>query len=189
MSRIAAGGLAVIAALTMGPVLAQEPAPGTTVPAPGAASPGVTAGRLQKADGGWRSSRIVGATVYNDNNQSVGTVDDLIVGQDGKISAAVISVGGFLGIGNKLVKVPYDQLRFEEQKPSDMSASAPSALVSPSAGPGAPTTAPGSTARGESAGIPSPRAATPANATLTRIVLPGASKDSLTGMPKFDYGT
>src|SRR5947209_8985482 len=125
MSRIAASSLAIIAALTMGPVLAQEPAPGTTVPAPGAASPGVTAGRLQKADGGWSSSRIVGATVYNDTDQSIGTVDDLIVGQDGKISAAVISVGGFLGIGSKLVKVPYDQLRFEERKPSETSANVP----------------------------------------------------------------
>ena len=136
MAKLAAGaGWSLVAALIMGPVLAQEPKPwGTTVPAPGPASPGVTAGRLQKADGGWRSSRIVGATVYNDSNQSVGSVDDLIVGQDGKISAAVISVGGFLGIGNKLVKVPYDQLRFEEQKPSDISASAPSALVPPPAG-------------------------------------------------------
>ena len=191
MLRIWIAGPAVIAALITGPVLAQQPAPGTTVPAAGPASPEVTAGRLQKTDGGWRSSRIVGATVYNDNDQSVGTVDDLIVGQDGKISAVVISVGGFLGIGNKLVKLPYDQLRFEERGPNATSASAPppSALVPPPAAPGAPTAAPGSSMRGETAATPSPRGATPSNVTMTRIVLPGASKDSLNSMPKFDYGT
>ena len=111
MSRMpAASTLAVVSALIAAPVLAQQPvppaAPGATVPAPGPASPGIAAGRLGKTDGGWRSSRIVGATVYNDSNQSIGTVDDLIVGQDGKMSTAVISVGGFLGIGRKLVRVP-----------------------------------------------------------------------------------
>jgi hypothetical protein len=82
----------------------------------------VAAGRLQKTDGGWRSSRIVGATVYNDSDQSIGKIDDLIVGQDGKITTAVISVGGFLGIGSKLVRVPYDELRFEERHPGASSA-------------------------------------------------------------------
>jgi hypothetical protein len=133
----------------------------------------------------------VGATVYNDSNQSIGSVDDLIVGQDGKISTAVISVGGFLGIGSKLVRVPYDQLRFEERNPSEVAANttAGNELAPPPAG--APATAPGLTARDTPpTGTPSPpRAATPPNVTITRIVLPGASKDSLTAMPKFDYGT
>jgi sporulation protein YlmC with PRC-barrel domain len=143
----------------------------------------VTAGRLHKAGGGWRSSQIVGATVYNDADQRIGTVDDLIVGQDGKINTAVLSVGGFLGIGSKLVRVPYDQLRFEELRPGGIE------LAPPVAGTGAPTTAPGSTARDVPAGTPAPRAATPPNVTITRIVLPGASKESVTAMPKFDYGT
>jgi PRC-barrel domain len=187
MSRMpAASTLAVVSALIAAPVLAQQPvppaAPATTVPSAGPASPGMTAGRLQKTDGGWRSSRIVGATVYNDSDQSIGTVDDLIVGQDGKISTAVISVGGFLGMGSKLVRVPYDQLRFEERTPSEASA-----LTAPPLD-GAPTTAAGSVARDVPAGAGRTATVTP-NATTTRIVLPGASKDSLTAMPKFDYGT
>src|SRR3954471_23094362 len=111
MSRIAARALAVIAAVITTPALAQEARPGATARPEADTSPGVTAGRLHKADGGWRSSQIVGATVYNDADQRIGTVDDLIVGQDGKLNTAVLSVGGFLGIGSKLVKVPYDQLR------------------------------------------------------------------------------
>ena len=189
MSRMpAASTLAVVSALIAAPVLAQQPvppaAPGTTIPAAGPASPGIAAGRLQKTDGGWRSSRIVGATVYNDSNQSIGTVDDLIVGQDGKIGTAVISVGGFLGMGSKLVRVPYDQLRFEERTPSGTSA-----LAAPPSD-GTPTTAAGSSARDAPGGTAPGRAAIVApNVATTRIVLPGASKDSLTSMPNFDYGT
>src|SRR5437868_7700317 len=89
--------LALLSILTAAPISAQQPtsptgAPGATIPPTGPASPGVATGRLQQTHGGWRSSRIVGATVYNDN-QSIGTIDDLIVGQDGKISTAVVSVG------------------------------------------------------------------------------------------------
>jgi sporulation protein YlmC with PRC-barrel domain len=61
-----------------------------------------------------RVSKLVGATVYNDQNQSVGTVDDILLAHDSKQpDRAVISVGGFLGIGSKLVEVNYDQLKLE----------------------------------------------------------------------------
>jgi len=133
----------------------------------------------------------VGATVYNDSNQSIGTVDDLIVGQDGKITTAVISVGGFLGIGSKLVRVPYEQVRFEERSRSETAATnAPvgAEVAPPLAGAGAPATAPGATPRGVPGGTaPATTAITP-DVRTTRIVLPGASKDSLTAMPNFDYG-
>ncbi len=61
-----------------------------------------------------RSSKLVGSTVYNDQNQTVGTVDDILLTHDTKRPVqAVISVGGFLGIGSKLVTVDYDRLKLE----------------------------------------------------------------------------
>ena len=61
-----------------------------------------------------RVSKLVGATVYNDQNQSVGTVDDILLAHDSKQpNRAVISVGGFLGIGSKLVEVDYNRLKLE----------------------------------------------------------------------------
>ncbi len=61
-----------------------------------------------------RASKLVGSTVYNDQNQSVGTVDDILLAHDSKQpDRAVISVGGFLGIGSKLVEVDYDRLKLE----------------------------------------------------------------------------
>ena len=128
-------------------------------------------------------SRIVGATVYDDTGESIGKIHDLIVGKDGKISTAVISIGGFLGIGKKLVGVRIDQLRFEER------VTVATELAPPPVSTGAPTTAPGPTARDVPVSTPLPRTGAPRNETILRIVLPGASKDSLTSMPNFDYGT
>lgn len=62
-----------------------------------------------------RASKIMGSTVYNEQNQSIGTVDDILMMHDQKQpSQAVISVGGFLGIGSKLVQVPWDRLQLAE---------------------------------------------------------------------------
>ncbi|MCX5496471.1 PRC-barrel domain-containing protein [Kaistia dalseonensis] len=59
---------------------------------------------------GWRASKIIGTTVVNENNETIGAVDDLILTADEKVPFAILSVGGFLGIGTKLVAVPYSSL-------------------------------------------------------------------------------
>jgi hypothetical protein len=56
---------------------------------------------------GWRTSKVVGSTVVNNSNDSVGKVDDLIVTPNEKAPFAVLSVGGFLGVGSKYVVVPF----------------------------------------------------------------------------------
>ena len=72
------------------------------------------------ADNKLRLSKNIGASVYNDQNQKVGSVDDVLV--PGTSSAntadatAVISVGGFLGMGSKLVTVPYSKLQVANDK-------------------------------------------------------------------------
>jgi sporulation protein YlmC with PRC-barrel domain len=64
---------------------------------------------------GYRMSRLIGATVINDKNEKVGTVDDVIADKDKKqLSFAVLQVGGFLGVGGHLVVVPYDSLVIDE---------------------------------------------------------------------------
>jgi sporulation protein YlmC with PRC-barrel domain len=54
-----------------------------------------------------RASKVIGATVYNDQNQSVGSINELLIGNHRDVSGVVLSVGGFLGIDSKLVKVPF----------------------------------------------------------------------------------
>lgn len=60
---------------------------------------------------GYRTSKIVGTTVVNDANETVGTIDDLIVTPTEKVPFAVLSVGGFLGMGTKYVVVPFGSIQ------------------------------------------------------------------------------
>jgi sporulation protein YlmC with PRC-barrel domain len=57
-----------------------------------------------------RASKLIGSSVYNDQKQKIGSVDELLVDQNHAVTSVVLSVGGFLGIGSKLVKVPYNEL-------------------------------------------------------------------------------
>jgi hypothetical protein len=52
----------------------------------------------------------------NDANETVGTINDLIVTHDGKAPYAVLSVGGFLGVGSKYVVIQFSQLRISDNK-------------------------------------------------------------------------
>ena len=65
---------------------------------------------------GYRASKVIGASVVNEANDTVGKVDDIIIGQDGKTPFVILSVGGFLGMGTKLVVLPYEQLKATENK-------------------------------------------------------------------------
>jgi PRC-barrel domain len=95
-------GAAIIGAATLAsPLLAQGTPPTIT---------------LMKVDPqtlatGFRASKVIGATVLNDANEKVGTIDDLIVTPNDRVPYAVLSIGGFLGIGTRLVVVPYDTLK------------------------------------------------------------------------------
>ncbi len=132
--------MATVSALLALPLLAlAQSAPGAPASAPPAAAPAPTAtpavdpATLQQAR---RATKVIGAAVYNENNQSIGEVDDIIIPREGGAPVAVLSVGGFLGIGARLVAVPYERLRMNAQE---------------------------------------------------RLVLPGATKDSLTALPAFSY--
>jgi len=77
------------------------------------------AGFVQNQDSSeWRSSKLVGASVYGPDNKSIGSIDDLIVDEKGAIKAAVIGVGGFLGVGQKDVAVPFESLQIKRKQNS-----------------------------------------------------------------------
>ena len=65
---------------------------------------------------GYRTSKVVGSTVVNEANETVGTIDDLIVTPNEKVPFAVLSVGGFLGMGTKYVVVPFSALQVQDKK-------------------------------------------------------------------------
>jgi sporulation protein YlmC with PRC-barrel domain len=63
-----------------------------------------------RLEGGYRASKVVGAAVYNAENQQIGTVDDIVLNHQNQADLVVISVGGFLGVGGKLVALPYGKI-------------------------------------------------------------------------------
>jgi sporulation protein YlmC with PRC-barrel domain len=65
--------------------------------------------------GDWRASKVVGLNVYNDNNENVGSINELLMDKSGNIKAAVLSVGGFLGMGARYVAVPFDKIKFSNE--------------------------------------------------------------------------
>jgi hypothetical protein len=71
---------------------------------------------VHELSAGYRSFKVVGRSVVNDANETIGKIDDLLVSPDGKQPYAVLSIGGFLGMGAHLVVVPYDALKFAEKQ-------------------------------------------------------------------------
>jgi hypothetical protein len=70
---------------------------------------------VTRTETGYRASKIIGSSVVNDANDAIGKVDDIIIGTDG-MPYVVLSVGGFLGVGTKLVVLPYNALNTKVDK-------------------------------------------------------------------------
>ena len=123
--------------------------------------------------GDWRASKVVGLSVYNDNNESLGSINDLLTDKSGNIKAVVIGVGGFLGVGEHLVAIPFEKIKFFNE---------PVAYTGASNATGnrpAPSTTTGSTSSSAS----SSSKWYPDHAVLS------ATKDELKAMPEFKYST
>lgn len=66
---------------------------------------------------GYRASKLAGVDVYNKNKDTLGTLDDLIVSPSADRSTyAILSVGGFLGMGKHLVAVPFTDLQINNRR-------------------------------------------------------------------------
>ena len=66
-------------------------------------------------EGQWRSSKLIGVNVYNDNNDKIGDIQELIVDKSGKVDEVVLGVGGFLGMGEHYVAVPMEKLKWVDE--------------------------------------------------------------------------
>jgi hypothetical protein len=88
--------------------------PGTTTPSTSAQSSTMANDQVAfvqtQNSTDWRGSNLIGATVYGPDNASIGDINDVLIANDGKINAVVIGVGGFLGVGEKTVAIPFDKL-------------------------------------------------------------------------------
>lgn len=105
------------------PAYAQEPGRPTspTPPVPQAVEPAppAPAPRVAIAGGDWRASKLLGTDVTNVQGETVGEVKDVILDNDGKVVSVLVSVGGFLGLGEKDVAVMFKDLVISRSETGD----------------------------------------------------------------------
>jgi sporulation protein YlmC with PRC-barrel domain len=127
--------------------------------------------------GNWRASKVVGLNVYNDTNESLGSINDLLTDKSGNIKAVVIGVGGFLGVGEHLVAVPFDKIKFVTE---------PIAYTGASGAPNAPGSRPAASTTTGAAGSTTAVTSKPNPWYPDHAVL-NTTKDELKAMPEFKY--
>src|SRR3954470_3564111 len=177
MKSIAAGlaGTALLATVAF----AQNPT-ATTDKAPAAAATTTTT----TASGQWRTSKMDGIKVYNDANENIGSINDLLMDKSGNIKIAVIGVGGFLGLGEHLVAVPYEKLKFVNEAVAYTGA----AGNNPNSAANRPAA---TTTTGAATGTDNKPATTTTATSSSKWyrdpAVFNASKDELKNMPEFKY--
>ncbi|MFN7091837.1 PRC-barrel domain-containing protein [Allorhizobium sp. NPDC080224] len=87
---------------------------GTTAQAPADAAGSATY-LTEQAENQISVNDFMGQPIYTSDNQSIGDINDLLVQEDGGIVAAVVGVGGFLGIGQKNVAIPFDKITISRE--------------------------------------------------------------------------
>ncbi len=77
----------------------------------------VSASELSQVVTGWSAKKqIIGKTVFNDHNQKIGVIDDIVIAPDKKISYAIIGAGGFLGVAKHDVAISIDHFEARGEK-------------------------------------------------------------------------
>src|SRR5262244_336994 len=105
--------------------------------AAGSSKLGVAAEEVKLVAVGWSVRKdIIGKTVYNESDERVGKIEDLIVAPDSAISFAIVGAGGFAGMGRHDVAIPVQQIQLQDDG---------------------------------------------------KFVLPGATKDAIKSLPRFEY--
>jgi sporulation protein YlmC with PRC-barrel domain len=158
-------------ALLASVAFAQNPSATTNTPPPPAAK---TSSSFQ---GDWRASKIVGLNVYNNNNENIGSINDILVDKSGSIKAVVIGVGGFLGVGEHLVAMPFDQVKFVDE---------PVASTTTSSNSGASGNRPSTTTTGSTSNT---SATSTKNPWYPDHAVVNSTKDQLKAMTEFKYST
>jgi sporulation protein YlmC with PRC-barrel domain len=182
LAKYTVAGLAGTALLAS-VAFAQSPSTSTdtTKMAPAAASD--SSSTSSTFQGNWRASKVVGLSVYNDKNESVGSINDLLTDKNGKITAVVIGVGGFLGVGEHLVAVPFEKVKFSTEPVAYTGAASNTGTNRPAGSnttTGAATT---NTTNTSAANASKPNPWYPDHAVFN------ATKDELKAMPEFKYST
>ena len=87
-----------------------------TAPPTGAMAPNKSDVLFYSEQNDWRASHLMGLTVKNAANESIGDINEILIDKDGRVAAIVIGVGGFLGMGERHAAVAYSALQLSRDK-------------------------------------------------------------------------
>lgn len=137
------------------------------------------------------ASDLIGTRVVGANNESIGDINDVIMDRNGQIMAAVVGVGGFLGIGEKDVAVPFNALEFmnaqQAQAMNSSSGGNSNVATTGSTSTGSTTTGNTATTGAGTAGTSNTTASnTSSNQNQPERVVLRMTKDQLQAAPAFD---
>lgn len=164
--------------------MAQSPTSPSTTTTPPAATSTAPAADTMSHMGQWRSSKVVGLKIYNDSNESLGSVNDLLLDKQGKIEAVVIGVGGFLGVGEHLVAVPFEKIKWSDTPVPSTTASNSGSSTGMTGRPASTTTTGAATTTSNTA-----TTTVKSNPWYPDHGVFNATKDELKAMPEFKYST
>lgn len=116
MRRLAFASALVASALMTGGAIAQSQAPAPAT-AKAEAAPKLSAPH-------WRSSKLIGVAVYNEQNERLGDINEIILDASGKVLGYVVGVGGFLGMGEHDIFVEPGKIKFVNE-PARTASTAP----------------------------------------------------------------
>ena len=165
-----------------------QPAPSAATPAPAASATTTAPGQKMMLKGNWRASKLIGLDVYNEANEKLGDINELIIDKDGKINAVVIGVGGFLGMGEHDIAVTIDKLKFVEEAVRT-SSTAPATTTERRETTGAATspTTPAPATTTSTTTTTSATTTTTSNDWVPDRAVMNGTKEQLKAMPQFKY--
>ncbi len=115
-TAVAAAALLTAGAVAQTPPKNTKPVtPNQTQTTPSTAPSTTTASTTQQQTNQWRGSQLIGLDVYNNSDENIGDINDVILAKDGKIELIVVGVGGWLGMGQHDVALRWDQVSFSDQ--------------------------------------------------------------------------
>jgi sporulation protein YlmC with PRC-barrel domain len=135
-------------------------------------------GQNASAMGQWQASKLIGLNVYNDTNDKIGDIKELLIDRSGKIDSVAVGVGGVLGMGEHDVAVKFEQLKWVDTPVQSSSASNNNANGGNSNANSSTASTNGSAASGD---------ASKSNRNYPDHALLSANKDQLKAMPQFNY--
>jgi sporulation protein YlmC with PRC-barrel domain len=103
--------------LTLAAVALLRPTDAAVAQVAGSTTLGIAVAEAREVAFGWSARKtILGHTVYNDQNEKVGNIDDIIIAPTNHVSYVIIGAGGFVGLGRHDVAVPVSQLQLQNGK-------------------------------------------------------------------------